>query len=355
LRKRKTSARPREVKISVSRAETRGEKKTIRPAFANYVSRNKGFLAHVDDVRAQIVTYLSKASVKRPLNILLAAPPGSGKSFLIKELISSTLIERPPKRDLVSLTELSIFEEAYIASLESVDELFKMFQRIQSINLEGKIPIVFFDEVDTPIAATSPVYAKFLAPMWDGTFFLGKEKFFLGKCIFFFAGSTLSLEAESKAVIERLRMKGKQIAYERYYDAWKSEFDQHFEAFADKLPDFLDRIDSVLRIPPICAELLGKDTAAEYDDLACMLIRKHFRAVRFIEKQALAVVSDALRTAKSVRTAEKIVFNSTPKSEDGMDLFDIECLPRRHRRPAGSRDLADKDWWEIKVVSKKPA
>jgi hypothetical protein len=81
----------------------------------------------------------------------------------------------------------------YVASLQSSAELYGIFQRIQSINLEGKLPVVFFDEIDSDIA-NAKVYAKFLAPMWDGTFYVGKEKFFLGRSVFFFAGSTLSTE-----------------------------------------------------------------------------------------------------------------------------------------------------------------
>lgn len=344
----------REVTIEVaSRTEPQGDKRIIRPAFARYVSRNTGFLTHVNDVRVQMATYLTKGSVKRPLNILLAAPPGSGKSFLIKELISSTFIKTPTQEKPSSLEKLSSFEEAYIASLENVDELFKIFQRIQSVNLEGKIPVVFFDEIDARIADISHVYAKFLAPMWDGTFFLGKEKFFLGKCIFFFAGSGLSLETESKGVIDRLVKQSKPISYDNYYDGWKQKFDEHFAApeFAkQKLPDFLDRIDSILRIPPICEELLGTETDDEYDDLACMLIRKHFRTVRFIEKEALGIISRALKTENSVRTAEKIVFSSTSKSEEGFEWFDVECMPRRHQTsPTKTKNLADKNWWDVVV------
>jgi ATPase family associated with various cellular activities (AAA) len=339
----------REVTINVaSRTQPQGDPKIIRPAFARYVSRNKGFLTHVGDVRNQIITYLSKVAVKRPLNILLAAPPGSGKSFLIKELISSTIIKTSAQEN--PLSELSSFEETYIASLENVDELFKIFQRIQSINLEGKIPVVFFDEIDARIADTSHVYAKFLAPMWDGTFFLGKEKFFLGKCILFFAGSGLSLEEQSRDVIARLAKKDELVSYDSYYDAWKQEFDEHFADSEQKLPDFLDRIDAVLRIPPICKELLGSETDDEYDELACMLIRKHFPAVRFIEKEALTIIRQALKTESSVRNAEKIVFSSKSKAEEGFEWFDIECLPRRHQKSsARTGDLADKKWWDVKV------
>ena len=39
--------------------------------------------------------------------------------------------------------------------------------------------------------------------MWDGNFYVGKEKFFLGKCIFFFSGSSLSAEDETSKIFEK--------------------------------------------------------------------------------------------------------------------------------------------------------
>ena len=273
----------REIELDVaSRTEPISDPKVIQPAFANFVTRNDGFLTHVRDVRDQISIYINKTASKRPLNILLAAPPGSGKSFLIKQIINSLVSKN-------SNLQVS-FEETYIASLENVDELFKIFQRVQSLNLKGKIPVVFFDEIDAQVASSSHVYSKFLAPMWDGTFYVGKEKLFLGKCIFFFAGSGLSLEAESRDVLARLAQTQNPIPYDEYYNAWKEKFDEcHAKPsfVTQKLPDFLDRIDSILRIPPICQELLGVETDAEYDDLACMLIQKHFPKVRFVSKKAL--------------------------------------------------------------------
>jgi hypothetical protein len=332
----------REIELSVGSRQARiGDRKTIEPAFASYVTRNEGFLAHVLDVREQIETYIKKETAKRPLNILLAAPPGSGKSFLIKQVINS-IVEKNKSLQVS-------FEETYIASLENTDELFKIFQRVQSLNLEGKIPVVFFDEIDAKIPNISHIYAKFLAPMWDGNFYLGKEKFFLGKCIFFFAGSGLSLEAESKDALSRLAKKKKPVSYDDYFQLWKEKFDDRHsmpEFMQHKLPDFLDRIDSILRIPPISEELLGDKTENEYEDLACMLIRKHFPAVTLIEKEALNTIRQALKSESSTRPAEKIVFNSTSRTEEEIELFDISCLPRRHQKPI---PIEKELWWEIVV------
>src|SRR5215210_7128277 len=80
------------------------EERRIRPIFADYVTRNQGFVEYLGSVRDQINIYVAKQGVRRPLNILLAAPPGSGKSFLIKQIIAS--IDSP--------FDVS-FEETYVA------------------------------------------------------------------------------------------------------------------------------------------------------------------------------------------------------------------------------------------------
>ena len=61
------------------------EPKTIVGRFA---SRNEGFTERVTEGIDSIDRYLDKKSPKRPLNIMLAAPPGSGKSFLVEEIVN---------------------------------------------------------------------------------------------------------------------------------------------------------------------------------------------------------------------------------------------------------------------------
>jgi ATPase family associated with various cellular activities (AAA) len=317
----------------------------ITPAFGKYVTRNAGFVKYVEGVRDQIIGYIGRPSVKRPLNILLAAPPGTGKSFLIKQLIE--WIDFKARKLDVS------FEESNIASFENASELYGLFQRVQSVNLEGKVPVVFFDEVDTEIGGNK-LFAKFLAPMWDGTFYVGKERFFLGRSIFFFAGSTLSHEDISAEILKD-HNKDEPLTYDEYFVAWKSKFDERNKMQGDKLPDFLDRIDEVVLIPPIRKELLGNNLKREYEELACMMILKHFPTIKYVGKLALETISEALRNAKSMRTAEKIVFNSRPGDDE---LFDLRCLPARYQkhRDANSDALGpdgqEKGGWQIGIRSR---
>jgi hypothetical protein len=163
--------------------------------------------------------------------------------------------------------------------------------------------------------------------MWDGTFYIGKEKFYLGKCVFFFAGSTLSVEAES----DRILPNSGKMPYKDYFDQWLAAFKKTLnddEAKSQKIPDFVDRIDHVLRIPPIHQGLLGDDFKLEHEDLACVLIKKHFPKVEYIDKRALLAIVRLLATATSRRSAEKAVFAATPSKDT---IFDFDCLPRRDK------------------------
>lgn len=90
----------------------------------------------------------------------------------------------------------------------------------------------------------------------------------------------------------------------------------------------MDRIDAIVRIPPIREELLGDNWKSEYEDVACMLVLKHFPTVKFIGKLALQTLCKELIAGNSLRTAEKIVFNSRPRDPETFDLF---CMPRKHR------------------------
>jgi hypothetical protein len=345
--------------VTIQTAATLQETRAVEPVFGRYVTQNDGFVKHLHAVRDQLNNYVAKISVRRPLNILLAAPPGSGKSFLIKQLIESI--------DTRSAgLELS-FEEVYIASLEDASELYSIFQRVQSLNLEGKLPCVFFDEVDTAVGDQA-IYPKFLAPMWDGTFYVGKDKFFLGRSVFFFAGSTLSLEEESKDILDaygksEAMSTGELLSYESYFEDWKKKFDAWCKSKSGssnetkKLLDFIDRIDATLRIPPIKRELLGDEgLRREYEDLAFMLIRKHFPKVTNIGKEATKVITQVLINSDSMRPAEKIIFSSSGASDT--DTFDLSCLPKALQKTVQNNsellvDGRERAVYSIEVGAKK--
>jgi len=314
--------------------------RNISPRFGDFVTRNDQYYKHVARIRQNIKTYIRKHRPKRPLNILLAAPPGAGKSFLIKQIIKALQKEQIKTITGGSFTDAS-FEEIYISALDSSDELFAMFRRIQSLNLEYKIPVVFFDEIDSPINGRT-VYSKLLAPMWDGQFYIGKEKFLLGPAVFFFAGSGLSCEAESERILSGV---SDTIRYDDYCQKWKEDFKNYVAAARpdEKLPDFVDRLDSILRIPPISKKFLGDETQAELEDVVCMLIRKHFEDANYIGKTVLDQLSKQLTEPNSIREVEKLIFSSAPPSDNHFDIY---------RLPSADPDKVEfePDYWSIQMV-----
>jgi hypothetical protein len=290
------------------------ERPERKPVVGNYVTRLEGFERSIIDLRDVIQTYSNREKPARPLNVLLAAPPGSGKSFLIKQLLKSLEIDAEKKS----------FEEIYIASLEATSELYGIFQRVQSLNLEGKLPFVFFDEIDTPISGET-TFAKFLAPMWDGNFYIGKEKFYLGKSLFFFAGSGLSAEEKSKEILDNSTS---EMNYETYYREWLKVFKTEIKQRKDKVEDFIDRLDFILRIPPSHKTLLGvEQVGLELEDIAISLIKKHFPKVRTIDKRALACLTTLLAEHLSRRSAEIAVFSAKVRD----NVFEFDDLPRRQK------------------------
>src|SRR5687768_5157968 len=54
-----------------------------------FITRNQGFYEHIVDTQKLILDYVARRSQMKPLNLLISAPPGSGKSFLVKQFLSS--------------------------------------------------------------------------------------------------------------------------------------------------------------------------------------------------------------------------------------------------------------------------
>lgn len=132
-------------------------------------------------IRSLILEYCSKKQSKRPLSIAVFGPPGSGKSFGIKQIARSLGID-----EIEDIT-------FNLSQMRSPDDLISAFHRVRDLCLAGKIPLVFFDEFDTALDGARLGWLRcFLAPMQDGEFLEGQTPHPIGKVIFVFAGGTCS-------------------------------------------------------------------------------------------------------------------------------------------------------------------
>jgi hypothetical protein len=132
------------------------------------------------NIRNLIVGYARDASV-RPLSIAAFGSPGSGKSFGVTQIAKNVL---PGKVEKL---------EFNVSQFTGLSDLSAAFHKVRDVILEGKLPLVFFDEFDSDRDGSPLGWLKsFLMPMQDGKFKDESGEHPLGKCVLAFAGGTAS-------------------------------------------------------------------------------------------------------------------------------------------------------------------
>jgi hypothetical protein len=294
-------------------------KHNIKSIFGSYVTRNKEFGDELREVYKIILEYSTRQEVKRPMNICIAAEPGYGKSFLIKQIANEINKKEPLKIE---------YREYHVPALQSTNDLIKIFQNIQSLNIEKKVPLFFFDEVDGQVNGRN-ILSNFLAPMWDGKFHNSENSFSLGKSIFVFAGSKL-LPPPILADDIIKASNGEKINYDFFQSSWENSIEHYItlqSGSIEKLKDFIDRIDLMICIPPTHELMLDDETGNEQIDIACLLIKKHFKSVEKVEVAAIMAIVKLLSESVSKRNAERKIFCSKVPT-DSSD-FNYDMLPIR--------------------------
>ena len=213
-----------------------------------------GFLTTVD--RSEIESLRSIQSLIReysrhkqqdPLSIAVFGPPGSGKSFGVEQVARSI----DPKSIRPLTFNLSQFDQP--------SELLQALHQVRDVGLSGQLPLVFWDEFDTPLPGRPLGWLKyFLAPMQDGKFQEGQITHPIGRSIFVFAGGTSATMEE-----------------------FMTSLDSDLERRAAKLPDFVSRLKGYLNV-------LGPNPQSAADDGPdpYFIIRRAILLRSLLERQA---------------------------------------------------------------------
>lgn len=168
-----------------------------------------------------IAEYISSKNTARPLSIAIFGTPGSGKSYGLSEMATSTFSENIQKISY-NLSQFSTALELQVA-----------FHKISDVNLIGKMPFVVFDEFDSWFEDELGWLKYFLSPMQDGLY-KGEGTFHpLGKAIFVFVGGTSSCFSE---------FCGENIESVDEREVFLKQFKVH------KGPDFISRLRGYINI-----------------------------------------------------------------------------------------------------------
>ena len=123
-------------------------------------------------------------------NFALFGSPGSGKSFLAREI--ARLID----------SNGTIFtpDEFNLSQFSEPEQLTRALATIASKSVGGKVPLVLWDEFDSVIDGKRGGWlARFLMPMQDAHFFDGRQKWPIGTAVFAFIGGTFPTAEEFRA------------------------------------------------------------------------------------------------------------------------------------------------------------
>lgn len=144
-----------------------------------YYTVDREEIEALNAVRHLILDYQKNRSDNRPLSIAVFGPPGSGKSFAIKQLSVALF-----GKDQAIL-------EFNLSQFSGLEDLHEAFHCVRDKSVQGRMPFVFWDEFDSARNQTSLGWLiEFLAPMQDAHFVAKGREHPFGKCVFIFAGGT---------------------------------------------------------------------------------------------------------------------------------------------------------------------
>lgn len=150
--------------------------------FGDLVAADRREIEALRAIQALIGEYCA-SETKVPTSIAVFGPPGSGKSFSIREVAKT--VRGAAGKD-VPIKDLTF----NLSQLSTPSDLIQALHQVRDAALDGKLPLVFWDEFDTTLGEPLGWLRYFLAPTQDGTFQQGEITHPIGRAIFVFAGGT---------------------------------------------------------------------------------------------------------------------------------------------------------------------
>jgi hypothetical protein len=220
--------------------------------FGDLLTVDRDEIEKLRALRQMLQAYEEGGRQKQPLCLGAFGPPGSGKSFGIKQIAAEIFGSD------VTLIEFNL------SQFSKPEDLIGAFHQVRDKVLSGVTPVVFWDEFDSDELRWLQLL---LAPMQDGKFQSGQLTHTLGKCAFVFAGATSwdfehfgpapapTNAAEAEALGERLREASARSA--------RTKAEEEFRL--KKGPDFVSRLNGHINVLGPNRRLLYNFTTGTWD------------------------------------------------------------------------------------------
>jgi len=254
-------------------------------------------------IRVLVGEYCRKRKQKRPLSIAVFGSPGSGKSFGIIQIAESLLPG-----------EIKVLE-FNISQFRGHDDFLDALHQVRDAGLSGQIPLVFWDEFDTPLDGRTFGWLRhFLAPMQDGKFLQGQVSHPIGRSIFVFAGG----------ISESMEAFGRDLPEKDFRDAKGPDFVSRLKGYVNILgpnPQSLEGGVSdpfyVIRRAILLRSILRRDAAQLFES-------RSGRELLNIDSGVLRALLHTRRYRHGVRSMESVIAMS---QLSGKSRFERSCLP----------------------------
>ena len=259
-----------------------------------YATLDEGHVRELNAMVNQITNYYSDGSRKRPLNFLMMAPPGSGKSHLI-DCVSQALAEQRVAAHAFNM-----------ATMSAPEDLGTPLDEARNLKVADKRPLLFLDEFD----ASPANYGLLLPLLWDGKLGLRQRTITLGKAVVVLAGSNQLLPL---ALDEARSMRGGPSS---------------LEGPNSKLVDLISRINgAVVRIPPL--DPVDGSSGRPYDKVAIAveLLKVRFPKIRRVPLALLAFIGRS-RFRYDVRSLTCLVDLISVPDATTLTELRIEHMPK---------------------------
>jgi len=269
------SQTPSKGEIDISTAYRRS-----RRLLDTYVTLDSQHAEDIMRIMDTIRKYASDITRKRPLNIVMMAEPGSGKSHLVKCIANSLEMYNAAAVDF------------NMASLNTIEDLTQPLDAVRNYKVIDRLPILFLDEFDS----NPDRYPLLLPLMWEGEVNVGHRNLKVGKLVIILAGS-------SKKIVETMKSaKGMQAS------APNAE---------PKLIDLLSRINGgELDIPPLDAVSENRDRRVDKVCLTVSLLHARFGEILELVPWCLLRFVATNKFRYGVRSIAHLIDLINPLEED---------------------------------------